>query len=238
MPQAVIAIGGNHESTKAAIDSTLDTLRQRTDVQVIRDSSLYRTAAMGPDAGDAFLNAACLIETTLLPLELLNVLQKLETDSGRTRELHWGPRTLDLDIVFYGHETFESERLTLPHPHCWYRRFVIEPAAEICPETVHPENGFSMIELQERLHATTFPVLLLGDFDQGSQSNSLRSEYPDVSFEHVAEAVSLPDAGLGIAVTAQSKPLPAMWLQTSSDSCDVFVRNVLTAARGRCERLS
>lgn len=237
MPEAVIAIGGNHESTATAIVSALRTLRGREDTEIVQASSLYRTAPMGADSGGRFLNSACLIETSLSPLELLDVLQQLEVDHGRVRDLHWGPRTLDLDIVFYGDESIVSERLVVPHPHYWYRRFVLEPLAQICPSRVHSASGLTVAELHARVQADVFDVTLAGDVSPESLTIQFRFEFPDVRFLKSDEPLALPALGLGVWCSIDPRELPALWLQTAPDSVKPFVRDVLTAARGACHRL-
>jgi 2-amino-4-hydroxy-6-hydroxymethyldihydropteridine diphosphokinase len=236
MPRTVIAIGGNQESTEAAISNALTAFRLNPQLKVLRSSNVYQTDPMGIDAGDRFLNAACLLDTSLAPVDLLDLLQQIETDNARTRETRWGPRTLDLDVMFYGDQVLTDERLTVPHPHCWYRRFVLDPVAEICPEWVHPTIGITAEKLRDRLHVDEFRVTVCGDVDPLSLASEFRSQFPAVQFKHVTEATGPPAAGLGILVSEEPRQLPPLWLQTPS--LDPFVRDVLTAARGQCHRLA
>jgi 2-amino-4-hydroxy-6-hydroxymethyldihydropteridine diphosphokinase len=109
------------------------------ETQLIKASSLYRSApyeAQGPD----FINAVALIQTQLSPLALLHALQSLELQSGRERPFKNAPRTLDLDIIFYGDLSLDTLELTLPHPRWHERAFVLQPLAEVWPEQVSSEQ--------------------------------------------------------------------------------------------------
>src|SRR5690606_25069559 len=85
-----------------------------------------------------FLNGAVLLETSLAPHELWQVFQQVELAAHRQREVTWGPRTLDVDLLLYNKLVLDSPELTIPHPRMMFRRFVVEPAAEIAPSLVHP----------------------------------------------------------------------------------------------------
>lgn len=113
-------------------------------------SSLYRTEPIGFKDQPWFLNGVVLGESTFSPQELLKALLDLEKMFGRVRTVRWGPRPLDLDIIFYGDRIIRTEGLVVPHPRAHERRFVLEPAAEVCPHFVHPELGVSVLELLQR----------------------------------------------------------------------------------------
>lgn len=151
MPLALLALGGNRGDIAATMDSTLRELSAHPRVTLTARSRLYRTRAVGSQAGDDFLNAAATIETALPPLELLDLLQLLEARHGRTREIHWGPRPLDLDLILYGDEIINHPRLRVPHPAGWYRRFVLDPACEIASDLIHPEKHVPLADLRSRL---------------------------------------------------------------------------------------
>ncbi|MDD3586860.1 MAG: 2-amino-4-hydroxy-6-hydroxymethyldihydropteridine diphosphokinase [Thermoguttaceae bacterium] len=115
-------------------------------------SAFYETAAVGgPTNQPLFLNAAGLIETSLTAFELLVCLNRIENDLHRKRMVHWGPRTIDLDILLFGDEIIESANLTIPHPLMQTRRFVLEPACEIVPGMIHPGLGLTIEQLYNRL---------------------------------------------------------------------------------------
>jgi 2-amino-4-hydroxy-6-hydroxymethyldihydropteridine diphosphokinase len=88
-----------------------------------------------------FKNAAALLETTLDPFSLLKVLQEIEAQFGRERTVHWGERTLDLDLLLFDQRKIDTPALRVPHPRFATRRFVLEPLAEIAPEAVDPITG-------------------------------------------------------------------------------------------------
>lgn len=134
---ACVALGANLGNAQATIAQALGDLANLPKTQLIRASSLYRSApyeAQGPD----FVNAVALIQTQLSALALLHTLQRLEHRSGRTRPYQNAPRTLDLDLIFYGDVSLDSPELRLPHPRWHTRAFVVQPLAEVWPERVTP----------------------------------------------------------------------------------------------------
>ncbi len=132
---ACVALGANLGDAVATVQQALRDVACLPDTQLFKASSLYRSApyeAQGPD----FINAVALLHTQLGPLALLHALQALELASGRERPFKNAPRTLDLDIVFYGDVELATHELTLPHPRWHERAFVLQPLAEIWPERV------------------------------------------------------------------------------------------------------
>src|SRR5262245_21273994 len=125
MPHCLIALGGNLGAVERSFEGALQRLADAPRCALVAASRLHRTAAVGTDAGPEFLNAAAEVATELAPLELLDLLQSIERDFGRIRGTHWGPRTLDLDLLFYGSEIIDLPRLVVPHPAVWHRRFVL-----------------------------------------------------------------------------------------------------------------
>lgn len=149
---AVIALGSNMGDTEAHLKTALGALRVHPDVRVQSVSAFYRTTPVGVTDQDDFTNAACLIETLLPPPELLMLLQQLEQNAGRTRIRHWGPRTLDLDLIYYDNIIDHNPACTLPHPRVQDRAFVLEPLAEIAPNYVDPRFQLPVSALLQRLH--------------------------------------------------------------------------------------
>lgn len=135
---AYIALGSNMGERNAYIQGAVSALGKRKDVRVKKVSDLIETKPYGGVEQENFLNGAMEIETLLNPEELLLLLQSLEKEAGRERRLHWGPRTLDLDILFFEDEMICTPNLVIPHPDMKNRDFVLQPMAEIAPYLVHP----------------------------------------------------------------------------------------------------
>jgi 2-amino-4-hydroxy-6-hydroxymethyldihydropteridine diphosphokinase len=149
---------------------------------VNRVRSIYRTPPMGEAAGEPYLNSAAESDVKCSPLELLDLLQALETRHGRKREARWGPRTLDLDLLLYGLEVFDHPRLILPHPGLWYRRFVLDPLAEIAPDVAHPIKRLTIEELRQQLLERPLPVGICGGMltDRQQLAEALSANFSDL----------------------------------------------------------
>ena len=120
-------------------------------VRVLRKSSLYRTEPVGMTDQPWFVNAAIEVRTSLDAHDLLGLLQGIETEMGRVRLQKWGPRIIDLDILFYDQAIIQDDVLVVPHPELHKRRFVLEPLNEIAPYIIHPLYGISVKGLLDRL---------------------------------------------------------------------------------------
>ena len=128
--RAIIALGSNLGDRVSYLRFALDSLHG-----VITYSQVFETEPVGgPDNQGPYLNMAALIETSYDPFALLRRLHIIEAEAERKRVIRWGPRTLDLDILFYDDMIIQSEELTIPHPRFAERRFVLEPLSEIAPE--------------------------------------------------------------------------------------------------------
>ena len=137
--KAVISLGANIGDAKANLDLAVGLLREAT--EVIAVSSYLQTKPVGGPEQPDYLNAVAIIESDLPAKDLLAVLNGIETAMGRTREIHWGPRVIDLDLIQYGGLLVNDEKLTLPHPRAHQRRFVLAPWLEIEPEAVLLTHG-------------------------------------------------------------------------------------------------
>lgn len=145
MKPVFIALGSNLQNPIRQIRSALVELQGLPNSVLVKTSSLYRTAPMGPEQPD-FINAAVQINTSLSAMALLAELQSIENLHGRVRAQHWGPRTLDLDLLLYGDEIIVSEQLVIPHPGMKARAFVLYPLLEIAPDLILP-GGEAVSEL-------------------------------------------------------------------------------------------
>jgi 2-amino-4-hydroxy-6-hydroxymethyldihydropteridine diphosphokinase len=141
MTLAYIALGSNQASPLEQVSSALEAIAAIADSHVVAISSFYRTPPLGPPNQPDYLNAAVALETTLSADELLSQTQRIELEQGRVRkEERWGPRTLDLDIMLFGHEVMATSRLTVPHYDMKNRAFMLLPLLEIAPECRFPDG--------------------------------------------------------------------------------------------------
>lgn len=145
-----IALGGNLNNPLQTFNTALTHLNSRPEITVKQRSPWYTTPPMGPPQPD-YLNGCALLETSLAPEDLLKVLLETETALGRVREVHWGPRTLDLDLLLYGDRIIELPHLTVPHPGLSDRAFVLQPLADIVPDWVDPRSGLTIEQLRQRV---------------------------------------------------------------------------------------
>ena len=137
--KAVIALGSNLGNRELNIDSAIAELAKI--IEITHLSTNYETDPVGGPEQPKYLNAIAIAEAELEPEELLTAMLDIENKLGRKREVHWGPRTLDLDLITFGDEVIDSEFLVLPHPRAHERRFVLEPWLEIEPDAYIPGIG-------------------------------------------------------------------------------------------------
>lgn len=133
MALALISIGSNMNEPDQQVNSALTSLGQLPESELIASSRLFHTKPWGRQEQPDFVNAAAALTTTLEPLGLLDQLQQIEDAHGRKRQVKWGPRTLDLDIICYDQLQLNHPRLILPHPYFRERAFVLEPLSELFP---------------------------------------------------------------------------------------------------------
>jgi 2-amino-4-hydroxy-6-hydroxymethyldihydropteridine diphosphokinase len=232
MVQTVVALGGNQGQVAQTFDRALSRMKQHEQVQSVETAALYRSTAMGACAGSEFLNSAWVLETTLEPLRLLDLLQDVENELGRTRDHRWGPRTLDLDLIFYGHQVVNSPRLIVPHPDCWYRRFVLTPIEDLRPDWLHPELGLTIRDLRERLSVGTFR-LAIGGAGELPSFTGVVDEFQDVEMVYVDSPDSIDVSKVSLAVwfgECSDEELHPLWLKAPARDALQTLRDTLTAA--------
>lgn len=228
MTTCLIGLGGNLGNVPQTIVGALQSLSQSPGVRVDRWSSLYQTAPVGSAASTEFTNAAAQLETTLSARELLSCLLAVENQFGREREIEWGPRTLDLDLLFFGNDVIDDPPvLHVPHSGCWYRRFVLDPLFELVPDFVHPEKEQTIAELRNRLFARPFRIDVL-DLARSVDPilRSLQLQFPESELRAIRQPDEMSDDDQGLFVRLDSGPLPA-WaapLKTRVGWLDVSTR--------------
>lgn len=153
MNTVYIGLGSNIDPRKQYLEDAINKLRQNEHIKLEKTSSIYETAPVGYTDQDSFLNMVIKIKTSLTSHDLLGVCQQIERQLGRERTFKNGPRTIDLDILFYNSEYKDLENLQLPHPRLHKRAFVLVPLCEIAPDIIMPTTGRSVDELLDNLSA-------------------------------------------------------------------------------------
>ena len=136
----------------AAVEEALNEINKAYHTEIIKKSNLIETEPWGYTEQDEFLNGACKIKTLLNPKELIKFLLSIEQKLKRERKIKWGPRTIDLDVIFFNDLISEDEEIILPHPRMHERSFVLEPLNEIAPYKIHPLYRKRVFELLEELN--------------------------------------------------------------------------------------
>ncbi|EMC1015770.1 2-amino-4-hydroxy-6-hydroxymethyldihydropteridine diphosphokinase [Enterobacter bugandensis] len=141
MTLAYIAIGSNLASPLEQVNAAVQALGEIPQSRIVAVSSFYRTPPLGPQDQPDYLNAAVVLETSLDAETLLDNTQRIELQQGRVRKAErWGPRTLDLDIMLFGDEVINTERLTVPHYDMKNRGFMLWPLFEVAPDLIFPDD--------------------------------------------------------------------------------------------------
>jgi len=135
---AYIGLGSNLDDPRAQVTRALQELAQIARTRLVARSPLYRSDPLGPPDQPDYINAVARLDTALDADALLDALQAIEQHHHRKRDRHWGPRTLDLDLLLYGDAVIHSARLQVPHPHMHERAFVLQPLADIAPGLCPP----------------------------------------------------------------------------------------------------
>jgi len=138
---AYIGLGSNLKGPKAQIKRALAALNDNNGTELMTASSLYESKPLLDIPGPNYINVVCKIETKLSAIDLLDLCQEIEESQQRVREVKWGSRTIDLDILLYGEQVISNKRLTIPHPEAINRAFVLVPLFEIDPTVKIPLLG-------------------------------------------------------------------------------------------------
>ncbi len=146
MKIAYLSLGSNIGDREARLREAIQLL-EAAGVRVLRRSAIYETEPQDRRDQPWFFNMALEVETDLFPMQLLARTQKIERDMGRQRVVAKGPRTIDIDILFYGSSVIKTGQLEIPHPRLMERRFVLEPLAELVPDLRHPVANKTISEL-------------------------------------------------------------------------------------------
>lgn len=150
---AFLALGSNMGDKEAYLNMAVESLKKVPQIRLKKVSDFISTEPYGYTAQDTFLNGACMVETTLSPEELLDICQAIEQEANRVRLIHWGPRTLDVDVLFYDQQIIGTERLNVPHPDMANRDFVLKPMAQLAPWWLHPVTHKTMKQMLDELTA-------------------------------------------------------------------------------------
>lgn len=146
MNEVYLLTGGNIGNRLEYLSKAKEEIRKRCGL-VLKESSIYETAAWGMEDQKSFLNQVLKIETALAPKELLKSILQIEEELGRKRNLKYGPRTIDIDILFFNDEVIDQQGLKIPHSQIQNRRFVLVPLTEIAPTKIHPVFRRSVSQL-------------------------------------------------------------------------------------------
>jgi 2-amino-4-hydroxy-6-hydroxymethyldihydropteridine diphosphokinase len=140
MERVYIGLGSNLDNPLQHVQTAIAELAALPDCTLLAQSPWYGSAAVGPGEQPDYVNGVACLDTNLEPHALLDNLQAIEQSHRRVRQQHWGPRTLDLDLLLYGQQVIHTERLQVPHPWLQQRNFVVLPLADVAPELTLPDH--------------------------------------------------------------------------------------------------
>jgi len=152
---AYLGLGSNVGDREEYIEQAVFLLGKSKGIDIVKRSTNHETEAEGGGDQPSFMNAAVMIKTNLTPYELLDKIHEIETALGREREVEWGPRTIDIDILMYGDLILSDDKLQIPHPSMHERLFVLLPLKEIAPKAIHPtiEKTIEMLHDEKKAEA-------------------------------------------------------------------------------------
>lgn len=148
MNKVYLSLGTNIGERVQNLKDAVQLLKEKPEVKISAISSIYETAPIGYVDQPAFLNIALCIETHLPALDVLEICQSVENELGRVREIRWGPRIIDLDILLFNNDNIEVESLSVPHPRMFERAFVLVPLLEIAANLITPQLQMAKSSLE------------------------------------------------------------------------------------------
>ena len=159
---AYIGLGSNLDNPLGQLESAYSALKKLPYSTLESISNIYQSKPVGPQDQPDYLNAVTCIRTNLKPEQLLNALQAIELEQGRVRDIHWGARTIDLDIILFGNLEVKSTLLTIPHPEMHQRNFVLIPLSDLNPNLILP-NEIALSFLLQKTDKTSIYELLTAE---------------------------------------------------------------------------
>lgn len=222
MATALILLGSNLGDRQGTLDAAVARLQGAAGIEQVAVSSYHATTAIGGPAGQAaFLNAAARLETSLSPRQLFTELQRIEHELGRQRQEHWGPRTLDLDLLLYDDLVINEPDLIVPHRFLPFRRFVLEPAGEVASELVHPSLHWTVGRMLTHVNSARHQFAVMGE-DHASVS--------EVARRLAAAGVELVDTDPKAVLQLGSSAMPGVpTLLLPADDLDRAFREAVAA---------
>ncbi len=225
--RCLLALGSNLGDRQAILGQACAEVAKLPDCQLLARSRWHATAPIGGAAGQGeFLNGAILLETSLDPQPLATALQQVETTLGRKRTQRWDARTIDIDMLLYGQQVINTADLTVPHPRMSFRKFVLEPAAEIAGSMLHPTSGWTIAQLLAHLQNSPRYVVVTATekpitdwlVSQLSRQLSQKGNCPVASgFENNEPKVGTQHPGRGLAFPKENSGIPLALAAVSLD---------------------
>lgn len=229
----LIAFGSNQGNPQQIFADAVDRLGSAAGVTIIRSSSEFWTRPIRGQSENSnehreessdYLNAVIKIQTRLSPQELHAETAGIELEFGRVREHRWGDRSIDLDLLLLGSQIVDSETLTLPHPRMTFRRFVLEPAAEIAAELMHPIANCSIGQLLEKINSPDKTMGITVSTNEKQESivdlviQTLSDSYPDWKFKKIFSQKKYFEAQQDLSILVTQEPVESdaneLWQRT------------------------
>lgn len=167
MPKSLIGLGANLEHPDKVLIDVVQRLENMPAVKIVDLSPVYQTLPIGgPHGQNVYLNATVVINSNYEASDLLALLQGLENALGRTHDIRWGSRIIDLDLLLHGDEIINTPKLILPHPRMTFRRFVLHPSCDIAADMIHPTTRCTLNQLLNHLNQTLNYIVLSGGTEE------------------------------------------------------------------------